>query len=239
MLGVMFDTELYMAETIITLSEEANWKVRTLLRTNRFYDKGEILNLYKTRVLGYIEYRTATIYHCAENLLHQLDAVQQRVCNAVNVTSEEALLSYNLAPLIARRDMAMLGLIHRTVIGLGPEQFKKYFVIMQTPGRPEGREALRRHDKQLRSYRKGKFLQIVSHSIFGLVDIYNLLPEYTVMAPTVKIFQHRLQEQMISAVMMGMTDWSTMYSPRKPIFCHVLRTWQKWEGTGISPDWLK
>ena len=35
-------------------------------------------------------------------------------------------MKYSLAPLLARRDIAMLGLIHRTVLGFGPKQFKLY-----------------------------------------------------------------------------------------------------------------
>ena len=135
--------------------------------------------------------------------------------------------------------MGMLGVIHRSVLGDGPDQFAKYFVRKHGGATYHGREAGRQHSKQLITHRTGKFLDVLSHSLLGLVDIYNLLPEYTVMAPTVKIFQHRLQEQMISAVMTGMTDWSTMYSPRKQLFCHVLRKLQNMVGTGISPDWLK
>ena len=83
MLGVIFDTSLYMTQAVLKLSEVANWKVRTILRTKRYYNRDESMNLYKNRVLGFIEYRTAAIYHCAENLLQQIDLVQQRVCNAM------------------------------------------------------------------------------------------------------------------------------------------------------------
>ena len=97
----------------------------------------------------------------------------------------EAISDYRLAPLNSRRDMAMLGLIHRTVIGEGPDQFKKYFVRESESRHPDGRENQRRHDKQLISYRKGKFLDIMATSALGLIDVYNLLPQATVDADTV------------------------------------------------------
>ena len=45
-LGVRFDTSLYMAQAVLKLSEDANWKVRTILRTKRFHNREESMNLY-------------------------------------------------------------------------------------------------------------------------------------------------------------------------------------------------
>ena len=87
----------------------------------------------------------------------------------------------------------MLGVIHRSIIGEGPPQFAKFFVRKEESRRPHGREATRLHDKQLVSMRTGKFLDILSHSLLGLIDIYNLLPTYMVEASTVTEFQKRLQ----------------------------------------------
>ena len=38
-----------------------------------------------------------------------------------------ALLNFNLAPLATRRDIGMLGVIHRTALGKGPSQLKQHF----------------------------------------------------------------------------------------------------------------
>ena len=145
------------------------------------------------------------IYHCAQNLPAQLDLVQT-MCKAICVPIEDALLSHNLAPLRSRRDMAMLGLIHRSVIGSGPDHFRNHFRRATPSARPHGREAVRNHTRQLLTYRNGKFLEILTHSVLGLIDIYNLLPEYVVMSHTVKIFQHRLQELMKVVVTKGISS---------------------------------
>ena len=42
---------------------------------------------------------------------------------------EAALLLYNLAPSECRRDMVMLGLIHRTVLGHGISQFHEFLQL--------------------------------------------------------------------------------------------------------------
>ena len=117
----------------------------------------------------------------------------------------------------------MLGVIHRAVIGEGPEQFRKHFRAQEKPLRPEGREAIRRHSKQLETYRKGHFLEIVSHSILGLVDIYNLLPADVIEAKTVKNFQQRLQAMMKLSAYNGEGNWEFLFSPRMTLYNHQLR----------------
>ena len=124
MLGVHFDTSLHMVETVTHVRDEASWKLQTILRTNRYYDVESTLNLYKSRVLGFIEYRTSAIYHCAENLPQRLDAVQDKICNSVGISPTDALVYFYLSPLNTRRDISMPGLIQRSVLGGGPSQFQ-------------------------------------------------------------------------------------------------------------------
>ena len=85
-------------------------------------------------MLSYIEYRTAAIYHACSTSLAVLESVQTKLLEAAGVTELEALLNFRLAPLSARRDMALLGLIHRTVLGKGPLQFKQFFQLDEQAG---------------------------------------------------------------------------------------------------------
>ena len=64
----------------------------------------------------------------------------------------------------------------------------KYFVRGPTPVRPCGREAMKHHDKLLMPHRTGKILNVLSHSLLGLVDVYNILPKLVVDAATVSEF---------------------------------------------------
>ena len=58
----------------------------------------------------------------------------------------DALRSFRLAPLRVRRDIALLGLIHRTVLGRGPKQFQELFVVDEYVTR----EGNSKHSLQLR-----------------------------------------------------------------------------------------
>ena len=54
-------------------------------------------------------------------MLRRLDKVQESFLRQL------VLLEFNLAPLSMRRDIAMLGIIHRAALGDGPTQFREYF----------------------------------------------------------------------------------------------------------------
>jgi hypothetical protein len=44
----------------------------------------------------------------------------------IGVDEISALITFHLAPLATRRDIAMLGLIHKTILGKGPTQFSAF-----------------------------------------------------------------------------------------------------------------
>ena len=148
---------------------------------------------------------------------------------AVGISQTDALLHFRLAPLNSRRDMGMLGVIHRAVLGEGPDHFRKHFQAKVSCTRPEGRESTRRHGKQLETFRKGNFLDLVKNSILGLVDIYNILPTFIVEATTVKVFQTRLQRLMMEMAGNSSPSWATLFSPRAPLYNNQLRELYKWK----------
>ena len=55
--------------------------------------------------------------------------MQTRFLKALGCSELEALMEFNLAPLRTRRDVAMLGVLHRTVLDKGPEHFKEFFKL--------------------------------------------------------------------------------------------------------------
>ena len=186
------------------------------------------MTLFKSRVLGFIEYRTPAIYHGSATSLDQIDAVHRRLLNALSISKEESLLEYRLAPLGTRRDIGMLGVIHRSVIGEGPSQFSKFFVRTAAGSHTTGRENKRRHDKQLTTHRRGKFLDVMAHSILGLIDIYNLLPQSVVNATTLPDFQHKLQLLVVEMATRQQEGWEQVFSLRNTLWNNTLRGTHGW-----------
>ena len=142
----------------------------------------------------------------------------------VECTETEALMEFSLAPLAARRDIAMLGVIHRTVLGKGPEHFQQFFRPEEATKKTRWtRQAARRHAKQLEDPRKGAFPELLRRSALGLVAVYNLLPKEVVTANTVKDFQKQLQGLLKQRATAGCEDWAETLSPRIPLWKHPLR----------------
>ena len=123
LLGVNCDTKLIMSDTVHNLANNCRWKVKAILRTGRFNTGADLVNLYKAQVLSFIEYRTVAIYHAYNSSHEELLHVRQ-ILLAAGLSAVEALCNFRLAPLSVRRDIALLGLIHRTVLRRGPKQFQ-------------------------------------------------------------------------------------------------------------------
>ena len=92
--------------------------------------------LYKKQILPHLEYGTLAVYHAPRLFLGRIDQVQEEFLDTFDVSAREALRQLRLVPLDARRDIAMLGLIHRCVLGIGPAQFVDFFAPMRAPHFP-------------------------------------------------------------------------------------------------------
>jgi len=209
LLGVTFDTELSMTDAVSELVSAAGWKLRTLLRTRRFYTDADLIVLYKAHLLSFLEYRTPALYHATRTVLRRLDAVQTRFLKDIGVDEVDALVHFHLAPLGTRRDIAMLGLIHRTALGKGPTQFADYF--------KKEHSAMTLHDP-----RKDSTAPLIKRSALGLVAIYNMLPISIRSAKSVSAFQKGLQEVVCSYATTGLPQWPEVFSPRLPLTTHPL-----------------
>ena len=182
------------------------------------------------QLLSFIEYRTPAIYHACNSALESLDRVQDKMLEAAGMDNVEALSHCRLAPLSTRRDMALLGLIHRTVLGRGPGHFKKFFRA-DAHAHAEGRAKHRFHLVEYTGghwtdfmYPNSRPADYVKHSMLGLVTIYNRLPAAVAEgSECVASFQKALQDMLIDAANAGTPNWSTMFSPRIPWYRHALR----------------
>ena len=86
----------------------------------------------------------------------------------------------------------MLGLIHRTVLGHGPEHCKQLFYREDVVNRTTTR--FKRHRFSVHELIDGRQLDVVKRSALGLVRLYNMLLAKIVEAKTVKGFQGLLHD---------------------------------------------
>ena len=89
----------------------------------------------------------------------------------------------------------MLGVLHKCTLGIAHRSFACMFPAAsptQTQTRYLTRLSSRRHTKQILDRCQGDQLEFFKRSLFGLVGVYNLLPQDVVDLKTIKSFQRAL-----------------------------------------------
>ena len=216
-----------MSSAVNEVLHEIKWRKRQILRGRRFFSCAKLVQHWKSRILSYVEYRTGAIYHAANSVLEPLNRMQDSFLQELGISPEEALADFNLAPWATRRDIASLGMIHRTVLGLGPSHFGELFYLS---GQAPANGLYLRHSWQLHEYGSREDQHplnwifgnasveaqcFVRRSALGLVTVYNALPHDTVMhAPSVQVFQSKLQDMVKAAASHGTAEWRLLFSPR-------------------------
>ena len=172
------------------VGDRAALKLRTLLKLRRFYTTPQLVSLYKTHVLPVLEFPTPAVYHATDTTLQHLDKAQKSFLREVGLTEKQALDNYHLAPLCTRRDIALLGLIHRTVLGEGVPHFSKWFFPAARQRHAYStRLASGRHSRQLHDWVDGEHSKLLRRSPLGLARVYNSLPQRAVDTHSVSGFQ--------------------------------------------------
>ena len=225
-LGVEFDCKLIMTDTVCDLAKDARWKLKAVLRTKRYVTGIQLVDIYKSQILSFVEYRTPAIYHACFTALQTLDSVQETLLAAAGMNELEAMYVVNLAPLSVRRDIALLGVIHRTILGRGPCHFKRFIKRLGSL------HAGQKHRFQLQEYGDGDASDYalpnsspaayIQNSMLGLIAIYNRLPAQVVEGcGCVPSFQRALQDIVKArALVHQCTDWKFTFSPRIPLHRH-------------------
>ena len=218
-----------MNAAVDVLVHECRWKRTSLQRSRAFYSTEKMVGLWKAHILSFIEYRTPGIFHAADSHLSRVDGLQSGFLREMGISEFDALVHFKLAPLCTRRDIAMLGLIHRCVLGHGPPHFKRFIVFVEGPSRGL-RSSEQRHSLQLKSMIDGTQKEITRRSMLGMIDVYNILPCAIVdQSPSVQVFQSLLQQMVTEAATSDTDAWQRLLSSRHPLYMHPLRSWWRWE----------
>ena len=178
-----------MYDAIVAVVGRAGSRLKMLLRVRAFYSTAHLIMLYKCHILPFLESGTTAFYHAAPSILNLLDDIQLQFLESISVSKEDALLTHNLAPLRVRRDIMMLGILHRIVLGIGPRPFHDLIKMSNSTLLHHGFRLDRPlHNKQLQDCVTCNSLVILKRSLFGLVTVYNRLDQNVVDSRSVEIF---------------------------------------------------
>ena len=211
LLGTLLDPKLLMEDEIRRIRKKAGPKIKAILGTKGFYGTAAMIQQFKSHVLCLLESSSGAIFHASQSHLESLDRMQTHFVEAIGLTEGEAFLSFNLAPLKLRRDIAILGLLHRVQLGEVHPDFQNLFPRDSRP-RAATRHTARRHGKQFQEIRGNS--HYFNHSVFGATRIYNVLPAYAVKAGDVGSFQSLLTKDARFQCKVGSASWIRMYCCR-------------------------
>ena len=205
-----------MSTAITKIMNKAKPKLKALLRTQPYYTTTELFTQYKTHILPLLESCSGAIYHSTTTALAPITALFTTFLRATNTTPLDAFTQHNLAPPTLRRDIAMLGLLHKTTLRKAHSDFTTLFPPSTYTHRHDTRLAQRRHDKQLHELCDGTQTEQLNRSIFALTRIYNLLPQAIINATTIHRFQTLLTRTARNFAHEHPDTFDTFFSPRQP-----------------------
>lgn len=212
LLGIEFDPPLLMHKGVRKIATEAGWRVSALLRPRKFFKVPELMRLYKAHVLSFVESGFIGYFHASDSVLSCLDSVQRRFLRELNLSDEEALLRFRLAPLRLRREIGILGFLHRINLRQTSAQIAELFPRIGRRATPMYNFRAQFHDKQLLDRVDNYSSSVFRRSIFGMVSCYNALPQQFVEATTVKAFQNQLQKAVTRRVLDKYDGWREIFS---------------------------
>ena len=205
LLGCVIDVHLRMDQAIESLLARARPKIQALLRTKRIYSIDDLVMQYKTHVWSILEYQNGTIMHAAPSALAKLDDMQRSFARQNQLTEGVAFLYYNFAPPSLRRDIGILGFIHKRVLGRCHTAIQRLLPFIAP--------APMWHNKQLETHvdecvgRHGLF----NRSLFGMVAVYNRLSQDMVDFPSVQQFQSNLTRMAKDKCAADSASWQRMF----------------------------
>ena len=74
-----------------------------------------------------METQNGAIFHSAEYLVEKLDSAQRRFLHELDLDEATAFMEFNFAPPSLRRDIGILGLLQKRVLGKAHPVFQKLF----------------------------------------------------------------------------------------------------------------
>ena len=225
LLGPIIDCRLRMHHCIDKLYRKSKPKARSILRCAAFYDLPSLLLLFKSHCRSQIEWANGAIYHAAKSLLSRIDSVQTSFCEHLNLNVASAFLEFNLAPLQLRRDIGMLGVLWKVSRKSAHSDMCNLFPLRTAP-RPTNvvtRSMSRRLHLLFIDQCDGSQLDIFARSLFGLIRVWNSLPDNFVLTSSVKDFQKLLTHAARNACWRGESNWDVMFSPSAYPGCTLLR----------------
>ena len=160
-----------------------------------------------------METNSGGLFHVVTSFLQKFDHAQNQFLRGIGISAVRDFLEFNLAPPSLRRNIGILGLLQKRVLNKCHPSFHR---LLPFYAECFSKDTGQGHTKKL----YGHWVEISSHralydrSIFAMVDIYNVLPQYIVDNATVSGFQSDLTHLVRIKCEQGDDAWASTFSRR-------------------------
>ena len=214
LLGCTIDCKLVMQKALEKILAQMRPKIKAILRMRQYYDVKELISQFKTHIWGLMETHNGAIFHASSSILSRLDDIQRQFLKEIGETERNTFLNFNFAPPLLRRNIGILGVLHKRVIGKSHPIFQQLLPFQRDlfqEGRPGD------HNKQLYGHMWEVKNQRGLHdrSIFAMVHTYNNLPQKVVDCASVSEFQTALTKIARAKCEVGLPDWQYTFDCRR------------------------
>ena len=152
-----------------------------------------------------VEYHTPVLFHAAPSNIDKLDQLQRSFLHELGIEEAVAFLDFNFPPLSIRRNIGMLGFLHKRVLGRAHPCFSALFPFATNHGNG--------HSKSLATH-AGNFQELLlKRSLFALVRVYNQLPQYVIDLDDISLFQSALTTFAKNECNNGRQYWQHTFDP--------------------------
>jgi len=121
-----------------------------------------------------MEIHNGAIFHAATTHLNKIDSLQRHFLHELDISEEDAFLNYNFAPPSLRRDIGILGLLHKRVLGKAHPVYQKllpfHSEVFGSLNPAQYRFQLYGHSREV-----SRQHNLFDRSIFAMVYVYNRL----------------------------------------------------------------
>ena len=213
LLGLFLDVKLTMRVAIDDIMSRVHPRVTALLRTRGHYGATDLLTQFKIHIWGIMECHSGGIFHACTSSLDRLDRCQKHFVEEIGLAESVAFIDYNFAPPVLRRNIGILGMLHKRVLGQCHPDFD---TLLPWFVQRFGYTIQGKHDKQLYNHRLEVQLQhgLFQRSIFAVVDFYNDLPQQIVDCPSVNSFQKQLTKIARERCQVNNPSWMYTFDSR-------------------------
>ena len=114
-----------MCTALEQLLSKIRAKSIAILRMRAYCSVPAIVTQYKCHVWGSVECHCGAYFHASTTLLHRVAQVQRSFLQELGIAESTTFLEFNSAPTELKRNIAILGLLHKRVSGQAHKAFER------------------------------------------------------------------------------------------------------------------